>query len=271
MSYVPPKYDLLGVGISRVNLESAAAAMLTAVVERRKGYITVTGVHGVIEARDDPKFCAILNGSFLTTPDGMPTVWCGIAQGYYEMSRVYGPDLMLRVFEAGQRRLIRHFLYGGREGVAEQLSERLLKLFPDALIVGKFCPPFRPLNQEENVALQKQIRDCRPDILWVGLSTPKQEHFMAEYLDKLDVTLMVGVGAAFDFHAGLAPQAPRWMQRGGLEWLFRLCTEPKRLWKRYCVIVPRFILLAGWKVAVGFLLDKLPSPKLRSWFARFQR
>ncbi|HEY6169879.1 MAG TPA: WecB/TagA/CpsF family glycosyltransferase, partial [Verrucomicrobiae bacterium] len=136
---------------------------------------------------------------------------------------------------------IRHFFYGGARGAAEELKRRLTERFPGLQIVGVYEPPFRPLDAGEERALIEQVRAARPDILWVGLSTPKQERFMAEYLPKLDVTLMVGVGAAFDFHSGRAKQAPRWMQRCGLEWFYRLCCEPRRLWKRYLKNNPLFL------------------------------
>jgi len=243
--FPPQKYNLLGVGMSRINLDSGTEAVFHAVKERRRGYVTVTGVHGVIEAQDDPEFRRILNGSLMTTPDGMPTVWCGRAKGYHEMGRVYGPDLMWRVFGESAARGVRHFFYGGREGVADLLKQKLEDRFPGVQITGTYCPPFRPLNDKELADLQQKVREAQPDILWVGLSTPKQERFMSEYFQKLDVTLMIGVGAAFDFHAGLVAQAPRWVQRSGLEWFYRLCTEPKRLWRRYLTIVPRFIWLLG--------------------------
>jgi len=236
------RVNVLGVGLSVLNLPSALAAVAEAVRTRRKGYICVTGVHGVMEAQDDPAFRSILNGAFLCTPDGMPMVWMGRLQGHREMRRVYGPDLMLDVCAWSETSGCRHFFYGGAPGVAGLLAEKLQARFPRLAVVGCYTPPFRPLNAQEEAELQAQIRAARPDILWVGLSTPKQERFMAEYLSKLDVTLMVGVGAAFDFHAGRVSQAPRWMQRSGLEWFYRLCCEPRRLWKRYLRNNPLFVL-----------------------------
>jgi len=236
------RVNVLGVGLSVLTLPSALAAMAEAVRTRRKGYICVTGVHGVMEAQDDPAFRSILNGAFLCTPDGMPMVWMGRLQGHREMRRVYGPDLMLEVCAWSETSGCRHFFYGGAPDVASLLAEKLQARFPRLAVVGCYTPPFRPLNAQEEADLQVQIRAARPDILWVGLSTPKQERFMAEYLAKLDVTLMVGVGAAFDFHAGRISQAPRWMQRSGLEWFYRLCCEPRRLWKRYLRNNPLFVL-----------------------------
>jgi len=239
-----PRVNVLGVGLSAINLDLAEEAIGRALQERRKGYVCVTGVHGVSEAQSDPGFRSILNGAFLNTPDGMPMVWMGRLQGVAHMSRVYGPDLMLRVCDWTRRNGGSHFLYGGGPGVAEALKERLESKFPGIRIVGVCTPPFRPLNPEEERDLQARISALKPDIIWVGLSTPKQEKFMAQYLPKLETTLMFGVGAAFDFHAGRVRQAPRWMQRSGLEWLFRLGCEPRRLWKRYLKNNPLFVLRA---------------------------
>lgn len=240
----PRKINVLGVGLSEINLDLAEKLIIDAVREKRKGYVCVTGVHGVSEAQADEEFRRILNGAFLNTPDGMPMVWYGKANKSKVMDRVYGPDLMLRICRISPEHGIRHFFYGGREGVAETLRENLCRKFPELEVVGTYTPPFRPLNEEENAQLADEISRLKPDIVWVGLSTPKQERFMDEYLPKLETTLMFGVGAAFDFHAGLVPQAPHWMQRSGLEWFYRLCKEPKRLWKRYLKNNPLFILRA---------------------------
>jgi N-acetylglucosaminyldiphosphoundecaprenol N-acetyl-beta-D-mannosaminyltransferase len=236
--------NVLGVAISAINLDSAVAAVADALEHKAKGYICVTGVHGVSEAQKDPAFRAILNEAFLTTPDGMPTVWMGRWQGFRQMSRVYGPDLMLRVCELSPQRGYTHFLYGGAAGVAEALKRQLEQRFPGLRIVGTCTPPFRPLTKEEESELAHRVRELRPDIFWIGLSTPKQERFMAQHWRTLDATLFVGVGAAFDFHAGRMRQAPLWMQRNGLEWLFRLACDPGRLWKRYLKNNPLFIFRA---------------------------
>lgn len=236
--------NVLGVGISALNLDSAVAAVAQALEHKTKGYVCVTGVHGVSEAQDDPAFRAILNRAFLTTPDGMPTVWMGRWQGFRQMRRVYGPDLMLRVCEFTRSRGFTHFLYGGAPGVAEALKGRLEQRFPGLNIVGTYTPPFRPLTTEEEQGLIRQVRELKPAIFWVGLSTPKQEKFMAQYWQALDATLFFGVGAAFDFHAGRMRQAPLWMQRSGLEWLFRLGCDPRRLWKRYLKNNPLFVFRA---------------------------
>jgi N-acetylglucosaminyldiphosphoundecaprenol N-acetyl-beta-D-mannosaminyltransferase len=237
----PARVNVLGVGVSAINLDSALAAITQAIEKKEKGYVCITGVHGVSEAQSDPVFRQILNRAFLCTPDGMPLVWVGRLQGQKQMSRVYGPDLMLAVLALSQQTGWRHFFYGGGGGTAQALQEKLVERFPKLRVVGTYQPPFRPLNAEEQATLQESVRRTRPDAIWVGLSTPKQERFMAEYLPKLDATLMFGVGAAFDFLAGRVRQAPRWMQRSGLEWLFRLCCEPRRLWKRYSKNNPLFV------------------------------
>lgn len=236
------RVNILGVGVSVLNLGTAVAAIAEAVKNRAKGYICVTGVHGVMEAQESPAFRQILNDAFLNTPDGMPMVWLGKLNGHAEMSRVYGPDLMHEVFEWSRATECRHFFYGGQPGVAAELKRRTEEKFPGIVICGCYSPPFRPLHEEEEEAFIVMISKLKPDIIWVGLSTPKQEKFMAHYLRRVDTTLMIGVGAAFDFHAGRTRQAPHWIQRSGFEWFFRLCQEPGRLWKRYLKNNPLFVL-----------------------------
>ncbi len=243
------RVNVLGVGVSVLNLQTALATIADALGQKRKGYICVTGVHGVMEAQNDENFRAILNHAFLCTPDGMPMVWMGKIHGHSEMQRVYGPDLMLEVCAWSENHQCRHFFFGGADGVADQLAEKLKARFPKMQSVGTFTPPFRPLNPAEENELRERIRVAQPDILWVGLSTPKQEKFMAEFSPMLDATLTIGVGAAFDFHSGRIKQAPRWMQRSGLEWFYRLCTEPRRLARRYFRNNPLFLL----KIAGQFL------------------
>jgi N-acetylglucosaminyldiphosphoundecaprenol N-acetyl-beta-D-mannosaminyltransferase len=239
------RVNVLGVGLSVVNLDTALQAISRALESKTKGYVCVTGVHGVMEAQADPQLRGILNRAFLNTPDGIPMVWVGKLRGFKEMDRVYGPDLMLLVAEFTRDHGYTHFLYGGSEGVAQELKLHLEQRFPGIKIVGTFTPPFRALNAIEETELIQRVSDLKPDIIWVGLSTPKQEMFMAQYAPKLEATLMFGVGAAFDFHAGRVRQAPRWMQRSGLEWFFRLCCEPRRLWRRYFRNNPLFL----WRIS----------------------
>ena len=249
------RVNVLGVGISVLNLPTALAEIAAAIRERRKGYICVTGVHGVMEAQADSDFKAILNSALLCTPDGVPMVWAGKLRGFSEMDRVYGPDLLLTVCEWSVKSGCRNFFFGGADGVAGLLVEKLKARFPGLVVAGTFTPPFRTLRPDEEKQLREFVRDSRPDIIWVGLSTPKQERFMAEYLPKLDATLLIGIGAAFDFHSGRVKQAPRWMQRSGLEWFYRLCQEPRRLAKRYLRNNPLFV----WKFSGQLLgLKKYP-------------
>jgi N-acetylglucosaminyldiphosphoundecaprenol N-acetyl-beta-D-mannosaminyltransferase len=251
------RVNVLGVGLSAINLDLALAAIGEALAQKSKGYVCVTGVHGVMEAQKDPRLRVILNQSFLNTPDGMPMVWIGRLNGCREMARVYGPDLMLLVCEFTRDKGYTHFLYGGGEGVAEELKCDLERKFPGIKIAGTCTPPFRPLNETEETDLIRMVNEKKPDIIWVGLSTPKQEKFMAQFRDRLDATLLFGVGAAFDFHAGRVRQAPRWMQRTGLEWFFRLGCEPRRLWRRYLKNNPLFVLrfLCQWSGLKKYALD----------------
>lgn len=242
MNLRPPFINVLGVKIAALNLSAAREAVIDLARARTGGYIGITGAHGVVEAQDDPEFRQILNRSLFNTPDGMPVVWMGrFFHGRETMDRVYGPDLMREVIDAGRETGLRHFFFGGKEGVAEMLREQLAGKFPGAVIAGTYCPPFRPLNELEESELIQRVNEADPHIIWIGLSTPKQERFMAAFQDKLPGRLMVGVGAAFDFHAGKLRSAPEFIQRAGLEWLFRLCAEPARLWPRYSRVVPRFI------------------------------
>ncbi len=238
-----PRVNVLGVGISAINLASARAAIAGALDTRRKGYVCVTPVHGVMEARRDPELRKIFNRALLCTPDGMPMVWAGRLAGFSGVDRVYGPDLMLDICAWSRASGRSHFFYGGAQGVAELLSRKLRERFPGLRVAGTFTPPYRPLDPAEETALIEHVAAARPDLFWVGLSTPKQERFMAEYLPRLDTTIMLGVGAAFDFHTGRVRQAPRWVQRAGFEWLFRLCMEPRRLWRRYLRANPLFLAL----------------------------
>ncbi|PAW66123.1 MAG: glycosyltransferase [Opitutia bacterium Tous-C1TDCM] len=245
---VPPRYNVLGVGISALTLAHARDLVLANRGRLRRGYICLATAHGLTEAQRDPALKTIYNRSWLTTPDGMPLVWLGPPG----VERVYGPDLMLAVCDAGRAIGLRHYFYGGEPGVAAALHEKLAARFPGLDVVGTFTPPFRPLDAREAAALRADIAHLRPDVIWVGLSSPKQEKFMAAYADELEAGVMIGVGAAFDFHSGRVRQAPRFIQRSGFEWLFRLCAEPRRLGKRYLTTTPLFALRVlvqklGWR------------------------
>jgi N-acetylglucosaminyldiphosphoundecaprenol N-acetyl-beta-D-mannosaminyltransferase len=238
----PPRFNVLGTGVSALSLEQARDLVLTAHGRTHLGYICCATAYNLNLARAEPALRSAYNRSLLTTPDGMPLVWLGRWHGHRGITRVYGPDLMELVCDTGRAAGLSHYFYGGKPGVAEELQARLTARFPGLQVVGTFTPPFRPLESSEFAALQTDIAAKRPDVVWVGLSTPTQEKFMADHGTALDASLLIGVGAAFDFLSGRVPQAPRWMQRRGLEWLHRLCTEPGRLWKRYLVQSPMFVL-----------------------------
>ena len=233
---------MLGVGVHAVDMEAALAAIAQAIEERRKGYVCLTDVHGVMEAQRDAALRDVLNRAFLNLPGGMPTAWVGRAQGHRGMDCVFGPDLMLEVCRQSESRGWRHFLYGGAPGVAPVLALRLRSAFPALRVVGTFTPPFRPLQPHEARELERLVARARPDVIWVALGTPRQEHFIAEFSERVDATLLLGVGAAFDFHSGRLRDAPRWVQRVGLLWVYRLLQDPRRLWRRHARRVPAFLV-----------------------------
>jgi N-acetylglucosaminyldiphosphoundecaprenol N-acetyl-beta-D-mannosaminyltransferase len=238
-----PQVHILGVGISAINMEMALQTIAGWLARREPHYICVTGVHGVMESQRDVELRRIHNAAGLVTPDGMPLVWTSRALGFRHVQRVYGPDLMLAVCERSALWECRHFLYGGAPGVAVKLASRLQGRFPGLTIAGTYCPPFHPLTPEEDLMVVEQINAAQPDIVWVGLSTPKQERWMATHVQRVRAPVLIGVGAAFDFLSGVKKQAPPWMQHSGLEWLFRLVQEPRRLWRRYLINNPCFVWL----------------------------
>jgi N-acetylglucosaminyldiphosphoundecaprenol N-acetyl-beta-D-mannosaminyltransferase len=239
----PGRVNILGVGVSAINMAQALNVIEGWIAQRRAHYVCVTGVHGIVESQGNNSLQRVHNAAGLVTPDGMPLVWLARLHGLEHVERVYGPDLMLALCHRSISKGYRHFLYGGAEGVPDRLANRLKRRYPGLRIVGSYSPPFRPLTDEEDKQTVQAINEANPDVVWIGLSTPKQERWMAEHISRLTAPVLIGVGAAFDFHSGLKRQAPRWMQRSGLEWLFRLANEPRRLWRRYLVIIPLFILL----------------------------
>ena len=244
MLSTPPRFSVLGTGVHALTIPLALEQIAERVSSGPPGYVCVTGVHGVMESYRDAHLRQIHNHAGLVTPDGMPLVWFGRLLGYSQIRRVYGPDLLLAACQVSIATGWSHYFYGGPPGVAETLAARLTARFPGLRVAGASTPPFRPLTPEEDAIAVAQINSSQPDLLWVGLSTPKQELWMASHLGRVSAPIMLGVGAAFDFHAGLKPQAPRWMQTSGLEWLFRLASEPRRLWKRYLLNNPLFLWLA---------------------------
>ncbi|WP_246849563.1 WecB/TagA/CpsF family glycosyltransferase [Rubellimicrobium arenae] len=247
--------NLLGVRLAGVDLPTAVTVLDAAIRVGRHGYVCVRDAHGLVRCQQDARLRDIHNRAYMVTPDGMPLVWSLRAAGHRTAGRVYGPDLMLAMFENGQRSGTRHFLYGTTPATLGKLEARLRARFPQARIVGTWSPPFRDLTAEEKGDIAARINASGADVVWVGLSTPKQETWMAEMRDHLEAPLLIGVGAAFDFHAGVTRQAPFLLQRSGLEWLFRLACEPRRLWRRYAVTIPMFILLV---VAQGTGLRRFP-------------
>jgi N-acetylglucosaminyldiphosphoundecaprenol N-acetyl-beta-D-mannosaminyltransferase len=239
---LPARFNVLGTAVSALSLDQARDLVLTARGQQRLGYVCCATAYNVNLACTDADLRTAYNRSLLTTPDGMPLVWLGRWHGHRAITRVYGPDLMLAVCDAGRTAGLTHYFYGGEPGVAEALRDRLAARFPGLQVAGTFTPPFRALTDGEAAALRADVAAKRPDIIWVGISTPRQEKFMAAHWRTLETGLLIGVGAAFDFHSGRVRQAPRWMQRSGLEWFFRLCTEPRRLWRRYLVNNPLFVL-----------------------------
>lgn len=235
------RVDVLGVLVSAIDLPTAVNRIEHWVETGARQYVCVTGVHGVMESQRDPALKDIHNRAGMTTPDGMPLVWSGHRAGAPHMSRVYGPDLMLATLDRAVRHGWSSYLYGGAPGTAELLAQRLTERFPGLQIAGTHTPPFRPLTDQEDAEVVERINASGADLVWVGLSTPKQERWMAEHRVRLQAPVLLGVGAAFDFHAGLVPQAPPWVQQRGLEWAYRLMREPRRLWRRYLRNNPAFM------------------------------
>jgi N-acetylglucosaminyldiphosphoundecaprenol N-acetyl-beta-D-mannosaminyltransferase len=244
----PARFPVLGVGVSAVQIPQVIELLERWILERSgPHYVAVTGMHGITEAQYDPQFRSILRTADLVVPDGMPLVWIGRWRGFRIRRRVYGPELMATFFqETGDR--YRHFFYGGAPGVADRLAQVAGHRY-GIRVVGTYCPPFRPLTEEEDREAMQVIAESRADVLWVGLSTPKQERWMSEHLGKISVPVMLGVGAAFDLNAGTLRQAPSWMREHGLEWFFRLAAEPRRLWHRYLVLGSKF----AWNVSLELL------------------
>ena len=234
---------VLGVPLALTDYERTLDWIDAAADAGERGYICVAAVHTVMAAREDPELREAVLGASFTVPDGQPLVWALNALGARVPGRVYGPELMDRACARAASTGKRMFLYGGRNpGALAQLARTLRLRHPGLAIVGGHCPPYRALAEHEEDAVAAEINRSRADVVWVGIGVPKQEKWMARMRDRLDAPVLIGVGAAFDFHAGLIPQAPEALQRLGLEWAFRLVQEPRRLWKRYLRYNPRFVL-----------------------------
>ena len=228
-------FDVLGVKIAVTNLQDACQSIENWIKERQKTYVCVAPVSTIVDCQRDSEYRKIINNAGMTTPDGMPLVWLGRLRGNKRLARTYGPDLMLKVCALSEAKGYRHFFYGGTPQTCDLLVENLKKGFPKLDIAGALSPLFQPGRLEERPEVLAQIDSLKPDIIWVGLGSPKQDYWMYHHRNKLNVPVMIGVGAAFDFLSGVKKQAPRWMRKSGLEWFFRLCCEPRRLWKRYLI------------------------------------
>lgn len=229
------KFNICGVGVSAINLDFARREFDQWIKAGKKVYVCVAPVSTIVDCQKDAEYRNIVNQADMVTPDGMPTVWLAHLKGEAHVQRTYGPDLMLEICKDGETKNYRHFFYGGTKETCEQLSVKLKEKYPQINIAGSYAPDKVSLYYEEKKDIINQINKSQADILWVGLGSPKQDYWMHRHRAQLDVPVLVGVGAAFDFVAQTKKQAPRWMQRNGLEWFFRLCTEPQRLWKRYLV------------------------------------
>ena len=238
-------FSVLGVCVDAVQIPEVIEQM-EEWIALREGcrYIAVTGMHGVTEAQHDTKFKDVLNAAELVVADGYPLIWLGRRRGFANLRRrVYGPELMEVFCEQTMAKGYRHFFCGGAPWVAQDLAEKFVDRYPGLVVAGTYCPPFREATAQQERQMLTAIEQARPDIVWVGLSTPKQERWMFKHRGLLNVPVLVGVGAAFDFHTGRVPQAPVWMREHGLEWLFRLAQEPRRLWRRYLVNGTEFVLM----------------------------
>lgn len=243
MDRIIKRFDILGVKISAIDIEDTVSIIEEAIRQRGKIHISVCPVSTIMACKNDDGVLESVNSADLVTPDGMPVVWIGRLKGFQNIKRVYGPDLMLEICRLSEKKFFRNYFYGSTHSVLERMKGKLMRMFPKLLISGMYSPPFRNLLPDEDKVINRMIDDANPDILWVGLGSPKQDTWMYEHRERLNVPVMIGVGAAFDFIAGTKKQAPKWMQIGGLEWLFRLISEPKRLWKRYILGNALFLYL----------------------------
>ncbi len=236
-------FKILGVRISAVNLKTACDQMEEWIAARTLTYVCVAPVATVMDCQNDDEYRNVINNAGMVTPDGMPIVWLGQRRAGKMVQRTYGPDLMKAFCKVSESRGYKHFFYGGSSVANRLLVENLKEKFPALSVVGQYAPSFLVSKQKEKPEIINQINDSDADVLWVGLGSPKQDFWMMAHRKDLRVPVLVGAGAAFDFIAGTKAQAPVWMQKTGLEWMFRLCCEPQRLWRRYLLGNARFIYL----------------------------
>ena len=229
------KFCILEVKISAIDMDDACSLVEDAILKRQKKYICVCPVSTIMECKRNEKVLMSVNCADLATPDGMPVVWIGKMRGYKNIRRVYGPELMREICDISVKKGYKHYFYGSSQDTLNKLQERLSKEYSGLIISGSFSPPFRQLTEEEDNKIVEEINRSNPDIVWVGLGSPKQDLWMYEHRGRINAPVLIGIGAAFDFLAGVKPQASRWIRDNGFEWLFRLITEPKRLWRRYLI------------------------------------
>ncbi len=233
---------VLGMRVDATSYEDATERVIRWAKEERSTYVCVANVHMTMEAYDSPQFCELVNGAHLVTPDGTPLVWALRTLGVADASQVRGADLVTSVVDRAAHEGVPIGLYGGTSESLADFVELLNNRFPGLKVACAISPPFRPLTPEEDADFTRQITSSGARVLFVGIGCPRQERWMAAHKGKIPAA-MLGVGAAFDFHTGRIRQAPRWMQRTGLEWVFRLLMDPKRLWRRYAKHNPRFVIL----------------------------
>jgi N-acetylglucosaminyldiphosphoundecaprenol N-acetyl-beta-D-mannosaminyltransferase len=237
------RVNILGVGVSAINMQDALSTIDGWIAAGAREYVCVCPVHSIMECRRSEEVRSVFNHAGMVTPDGMPVVWVARWSGHPNVGRVYGPDLMLAVLE---RQRHRHLFYGGGPGVARRLADTMQRRFNGLDVAGFLEPKFAPLDELCTPEAADAINAAKPDVLWVGMSSPKQDLWMASMRPMLEARVIIAVGAAFDFHTGTVKQAPRWMQQSGLEWAFRLAMQPRRLWRRYLIDNPWFI----WELAL---------------------
>lgn len=258
---MPPSFGVLGVNVHAVQIPEVVSQIQHWIDTGARGrYIAVTGMHGIAESLSDAEFRSALDSADLVVPDGMPLVWLGRWHRHPLKRRVYGPELM-ETFCRETGSAYRHFFYGGGIGTATALANSLQQRY-EIVVAGTYTPPFRLLTEDELRSVVQRLEEAKADILWIGLSTPKQEKWMHDNRETLPAAVMLGVGAAFDINSGNTRQAPRWMRERGLEWMFRLLTEPRRLWRRYLVLIPRAVCLVLLELAG--LLRRSTKPPLIS-------
>jgi N-acetylglucosaminyldiphosphoundecaprenol N-acetyl-beta-D-mannosaminyltransferase len=247
--------SILGIPISLVTIETAVDTIIGWTEKRQAEYVCVRDVHGVKLAAQDTQFMKIHHNAGMVTPDGMPLVLLSKLRSQLRCGRVCGSDLLDAVCRAGEAKGLRHYFYGGKPGIPETLICKLKEKYPLLNVAGFYSPPFRPLTVEEDDAIVARIKATGAQIVWVGLSTPKQEFWMRDHVGRIEGATLMGVGAAFDFHSGAVTRAPKWMQNSGLEWLHRLISEPRRLWRRYLIAIPWFLACIT-REQIGFYFSR---------------